>query len=364
MTGPVPRPGILELAAYVGGESKAPGAARVAKLSSNEGALGPSPRAIEAYKSIASEIHRYPDGSSTDLRKAIAEHNGIDAANIVCGAGSDEIIQLLIRAYAGPGDDIVYSRHGFLIYSIFAQGAGVRAIAAPEKDLTSDVDALLAAVTPSTKIVFIANPNNPTGTYIPVNEMARLHAGLPPHVILAIDSAYAEFVGRDDYSAGQDLVEKHGNVVMMRTFSKIFALGSLRLGWGYCSPAITDVLNRLRGPFNVNGAALAAGVAALADKPFLDESRRHNEIWRAWFGKQVKELGLSFVPSVANFLLVKFPTGAGRDADAAFEAMKRHGVITRKMHAYGLGAYLRISIGPEEDLKLAVAALKEFVGPT
>jgi histidinol-phosphate aminotransferase len=362
VTGPTPRPGILDLAPYVGGESKAPGAARIAKLSSNEGALGPSPRAIEAYKSIAHELHRYPDGSAAELRKAIAEHNRIDAAKIVCGAGSDEIIQLLIRAYAGPGDEIVHSRHGFLIYSIFAQGAGVTPIAAPEKDLTADVDAMLAAVTPRTKIVFIANPNNPTGTYIPVDQMARLHAGLPPHVILAIDSAYAEFVGRDGYSDGHDLVEKHGNVVMMRTFSKIYALGSLRLGWSYASPAITDVLNRLRGPFNVNGAALAAGVAALNDAPFLAESRRHNEVWRAWFGQQLKGLGLSFVPSVANFLLVKFPTETGRNADAAFEHLKSRGVIARKMGAYGLPAYLRISIGPEEDLKAAVAALADFLG--
>ena len=273
--GPAPRPGILDIAPYVGGEH-----AGHIRLASNEGALGPSPRAMEAYQRVAGELHRYPDGGSKDLRNAIAKRFGLDAERIVCGAGSDELISLLIRAYAGPGDEVLYPEHGFLMYPIGAKSVGATPVKAPETNLTTDVDHLLAHVTPRTKLVFVANPNNPTGTYITAEEMARLHAGLPSNVVLVIDAAYAEYMNSNDYSAGQELVDRHPNVVMTRTFSKIFALGSLRLGWAYCPAGIADVLNRVRGPFNVSAAAQAAGVAAVEDAEFLERSRTHNEQWR------------------------------------------------------------------------------------
>ncbi|HXP12654.1 MAG TPA: histidinol-phosphate transaminase, partial [Stellaceae bacterium] len=263
--GPTPRPGILDIAPYIGGEAKIPGNRNPIKLSSNESALGPSAKAVAAYKDLAGEIHRYPEGGCAALRDALGKMHGLDPARIVCGAGSDELIGLLARAYAGPGDEVLYSRHGFLMYPIAALTAGATPIAVPEKDLTFDVDATLKRVGPKTKIVFIANPNNPTGTYISRDAMKRLQAGLPPHVLLVIDAAYAEFVSRNDYEPGIELAGQAANVVMTRTFSKIYALAALRLGWAYGSAEIADVLNRVRNPFNVNTAAQAAGVAALED---------------------------------------------------------------------------------------------------
>ena len=265
MAKPRPRPGILEITPYVGGKAEAKGAARTIKLSANESALGPSPKAIAAIEAAALEAHRYPDGGTDRLRAAIAERFELDPAQIVCGSGSDELIHLLTFAYAGPGEEVIYSAHGFLMYRLSALGTGATPVAAPESNLRTDVDAILAAVTSRTRMVFIANPNNPTGSYITADELSRLHAGLPDDVVLVIDAAYAEYVHRDDYTSGQELVDRADNVVMTRTFSKLFGLGALRLGWAYGSPAIVDVLHRVRGPFNVNSLAQTAGVAALED---------------------------------------------------------------------------------------------------
>ena len=356
--GPAPRPGILDIAPYVGGEH-----AGHIRLASNEGALGPSARAMEAYQRAASELHRYPDGGSAALRKAIANRFALDAERIVCGAGSDELISLLIRAYAGPGDEVLYTEHGFLMYPIGAKSVGATPVKAPETNLTTDVDKLLARVTPRTKLVFVANPNNPTGSYITAEEMARLHAGLPSNVILVIDAAYAEYMNSNDYSAGQELVDRHPNVVMTRTFSKIFALGSLRLGWAYCPAGIADVLNRVRGPFNVSSAAQAAGVAAIEDTEFLERSRAHNEQWREWFAGEVHGLGLKTHPSVTNFILVDF---AGQkpgkdDAEAARQFLKGRGILVRQMPSYGLPSCLRVTIGTEAEMREVVQALKDFL---
>jgi histidinol-phosphate aminotransferase len=356
---PAPRPGILEISPYIGGE-----AAGTIRLASNEGALGPSARAMEAYGSVQANLHRYPDGGSHALRAALAKRWGLDAARIVCGTGSDDLLNLLCRAYAGPGDEVLYSEHGFLWYPICAQAAGATPVVAPETDLRTSVDALLARVTPRTKIVFVANPNNPTGSYTTAEEMERLHAGLPPGVVLVIDMAYAEFVSRNDYPDGAALVEKHANVVMTRTFSKIFALASLRLGWAYCPPAIADVLNRVRGPFNVPAPAQAAGIAALEDTAFLDRSRAHNEEWREWTAARLAELGLTVHPSIANFLLVSFKGQApGKDdAEAARLFLKDRSILVRQVQSYGLPDCLRITIGTGEEMKAVVAALKEFLG--
>jgi histidinol-phosphate aminotransferase len=359
---PAPRPGILDIAPYVGGESRIVGVERPIRLASNESALGPSAKAKAAFAALAAEIHRYPEGSAAVLRDALARHHGLDPARIVCGAGSDELIALLLRCYAGPGDEVLYSRHGFLMYPIGALSVGATPVAAPERALTADVDALLERVSPRTRLVFIANPNNPTGTYLSAAELARLHAGLPPHVVLAIDAAYAEFVNRNDYEPGIRLVDRAANVVMLRTFSKIYALAGLRLGWAYCPPAIADVLNRVRGPFNVSTPALAAGVAAIEDVDALHRARAHNDQWQPWFSRRLEALGLPLTPSVANFVLPRFPDEPGRDAEAAFAFLHSRGILTRKMAAYGLPQYLRITIGTGEEMERVAAVLGEFLG--
>lgn len=356
------RPGILEIAPYVGGEAGLSGHKTVIRLASNENPLGPSPLAVEAYRKLGTELHRYPDGGAVRLRETIGRRFGLDPARLVCGAGSDELISFLMRAYAGPGDEVLYSRHGFLMYPIAARSVGATPVAAPETDLTADVDALLAAVGPRTRIVFLANPNNPTGSYLTVDEVARLRRGLRDDILLVIDAAYAEYVTRNDYEAGVSLVDAGDNTVMIRTFSKIYALAALRLGWAYCPPGVADVLNRVRGPFNVTAAAQAAGIAALEDPAHAEASRAHNARWLAWFTGEAEALGLTVAPSVGNFVLVRFPAGADRDADAAHDFLNGRGIIPRKMGSYGLGDSLRITIGLESDMKAVIAALADFVG--
>ncbi len=360
-TAPVPGPGILDIAPYIGGEARAPGIERPIRLASNESALGPSRKALAAYRALAEEIHRYPDGSAAELREALGRHHGLDPERIVCGSGSDELIGLLLRAYAGPGSEVLYSRHGFLMYPIGAKAVGAAPIAVPERDLTADVDGFLARLTPRTRIVFIANPNNPTGTYLSAEELARLHAGLPRQIVLAIDAAYAEFVNRNDYEPGTALVNRAENVVMLRTFSKIYALAGLRLGWAYCPPAIADVLNRIRGPFNVTAPALAAGVAAIEDIGAVARARAHNERWLPWLSERLAALGLPLTPSVGNFVLPRFPDDPRHNADAAFAFLQSRGILVRKVGAYGLPQHIRITIGTGEEMAIVAAALAEFM---
>ena len=357
-----PRPGILEIDPYVGGESKLAGANRVIRLASNENALGPSPRAVEAYEALGGELHRYPDGASAVLRDTIAEVHGVEAARVVCGAGSDELITFLMRAYAGPGDEMLYSTHGFLMYAIAAKSVGAVPASAPERDLTADVDALVARVTPRTRLLFLANPNNPTGSYLPAAELRRLRENLPDSVLLVIDAAYAEYAEAPDYEAGVRLVREFDNVVMLRTFSKIHGLAALRLGWAYCPYDVADVLNRVRGPFNVTAPAQAAGVAALEDRDHVARSAAHNAEWRGWFVREMTRLGLTVPPSAGNFVLVRFPGDANRDATAAADHLKRHGILVRGMAAYGLAESLRVTIGTELDMRAVAAALGEFFG--
>ncbi|MEE3626604.1 histidinol-phosphate transaminase [Nitrospirillum sp. BR 11752] len=363
MSAPVPNPGILDIHAYVGGEAHAPGASRLIRLASNEGALGPSPKAIAAYTAVAGQMHRYPDGGSKALRAGLGRRFGLDAERIVCGNGSDDVLQLLTRAYAGVGDEVLHTVHGFAIYPISARFAGATPVAAPERDLKTDVDALLARVTPHTRVVFIANPNNPTGSYLNKDELRRLHAGLPENVLLVIDAAYAEYVDAPDYTDGADLVDEFSNVVMTRTFSKIFALGGLRLGWAYCPAAVADVLNRVRGPFNVASSAQAAGLAALEDVEFLERSRRHNTQVRGWFVDQVRALGLVVHPSVANFVLISFAEQAGdrADAEGARQLLKSRGILVRQVGSYGLPHCLRVTIGLEDEMRAVVDGLADWV---
>ena len=361
-----PHPGILGISPYVGGDAAIAGVDRIIKLASNEGALGPSPKAMEAYRAEADGLHRYPDGGCTDLRKALADMYGLDGERIVCGAGSDELLDLLARAYAGPGDEVLYTEHGFLMYPIAARCVGATPVAVPETDLRADVDILLDRVTDRTRIVFLANPNNPTGTYLADTEIRRLRAGLPDNVLLVLDAAYAEYVDRADYDAGARLVEECDNVVMTRTFSKLFALGGMRLGWAYCPPAVTDVLNRLRGPFNVSRPAQIAGLAALGDQDFIDRVRRHTTQWYDWTKQELIALGLEVPSEVGNFVLVRFPGqdgvgNGGRTSEAADAFLRSRGIIVRRMAGYGLPDCLRITIGQEDEMRAVVDALGEFL---
>ncbi len=358
---PIPRPGVLDIEAYAPGKSAAPPGVKLHKLSSNETPLGASPQAIDAYRAIAGKLEFYPDGSATRLREVIGARYGLDPARIVCGAGSDEILNLLTHAYVGPGDEGLYSEYGFLVYKIAIAAAGGVPVVAKEKNNTADVDALLAAVTERTKIVFLANPNNPTGTYLPFDEVKRLHAGLPANVLLVLDAAYAEYVRRNDYEAGIELVATSDNVVMARTFSKIYGLAGLRLGWGYGPAHVIDALNRIRGPFNVSSAAIEAGVAALADTAHLEAAVAHNDRWLAWTAREIEALGLKVTPSVGNFLLIEFPTEAGRTAQDADAFLTQRGLILRAVGAYGLKRCLRLTIGSQEQNELVVAALKDFM---
>ncbi|MBC8037530.1 MAG: histidinol-phosphate transaminase, partial [Rhizobiales bacterium] len=302
-----------------------------------------------------------PDGSAAALREAIAARYGLKAENIVCGAGSDEVLQLLAHAYLGPGDEAIYSQYGFLVYPIAIKANGATAVVAPEHNETADVDAMLACVSVRTRLVFLANPNNPTGTYLPFSEVKRLHAGLPRHVLLVLDAAYAEYVRANDYEAGIELVSTFDNVVMTRTFSKIHGLAGLRLGWVYCSAHVADALNRVRGPFNVSAPAIAAGVAALGDHGFVENAIAHNERWLPWLKRELEALGLKVTPSIGNFLLIHFSGARKKNAATADEFLLSRGIVLRRMEAYGLPGALRLTIGTEEANRAVAAALKEFL---
>jgi histidinol-phosphate aminotransferase len=338
-TRPQPRPGVLDIAPYIPGKSMAPGVAKVFKLSSNETPLGASANAIAAYRAAGDHLHDYPDGSAS---------------------GSDDLLNLLARAYLTDGDEAIHTTHGFLVYPIATLGTGAKPIAAPETNFTADVDAILARVTPKTKIVFLANPNNPTGTYVAFDEVKRLQRALPPKVLLVLDAAYAEYVRRNDYEAGIELVATTDNVVMTRTFSKIYGLAALRLGWMYGPAPVVDAINRIRGPFNVNGPAIAAGVAAIRDTAHVERAREHNTRWLAWLTEEIGKLGLKVTPSVANFVLIHFPDV--KAADAANAYLTKRGLILRLVAAYKLPNALRMSVGTEEANRLVVQALGEFLG--
>ncbi len=359
---PKPRPGVLDIEAYVPGESQVPGGVKPVKLSSNETPLGPSPKAIEAFTAAGSALERYPDGQASTLRQAIARRFGLNPDRIVCGAGSDELISLIAHAYLGPGDEGLYTEHGFLLYRIVILAAGATPVVAPETNLKADVDAILARVTPRTRIVFLANPNNPTGTYLGFDEVRRLRASLPADVLLVLDAAYAEYVRRNDYEAGLELVATTENTVMTRTFSKIFGLAGLRIGWAYCPAAVADALNRIRGPFNLSAPSIAAGAAAMDDWSHIEAAIRHNEEWLPWLTAEIEKLGFSVTPSAANFILVHFPAGSGRDAVACDTFLKQHGIIVRRVAGYGLPDALRITIGTETENRKVVEALAAFTG--
>jgi histidinol-phosphate aminotransferase len=356
-----PKPGVLDIDVYVPGRSQAAGAARTFKLSSNESPFGPSPKAVAAYEGAEPALGVYPEGTSRVLREAIAAHFKVPADCIVCGNGSDEILHLIASCYVRPGDEVIFSEHAFSLYKIATFENSATPIEVPEPKLVFDVDGALKRVSERTRMVFIANPNNPTGTYLTASEMRRLQAGLPKTALLVIDAAYAEYVRKSDYDAGIELVNASDNVVMTRTFSKAYGLAGIRIGWAYCPKEIADVLNRVRAPFNVNVAAQKAAVAALADQAFVQKVIKHNDTWLAWLTDEIRKLGNAGIcvdDSVGNFLLVHF-SDAKRAAEADRFLMSR-GVILRSCASYGLPHCLRLTVGSEDANRAAVAALKEF----
>ena len=353
-----PQPGILEIALYQGGESTIAGQREAVKLSSNENPHGPSDRAVEAFRRAAHTLHRYPSTHHAGLRAAIGAVHGIDPDRVICGAGSDEVIAFLCQAYAGPGDEVLYPAHGFLMYRISALGAGATPVTAPETDRRVDVDALLAACTPRTRLVFLANPANPTGTVLSADALARLADGLPPAALLVIDGAYAEYARADDGAIR--LATERANVVTTRTFSKVYGLGGLRIGWGYGPRAVIDVLNRLRGPFNLSTAQQDAAEAALADRDHLERCLADNARLRGWLTTALNEIGVPCDESDANFVLARFV-----DADEAVACdahLKAEGLIVRHVASYGLPHCLRITIGDEPSCRRVLHAIAQFRG--
>jgi histidinol-phosphate aminotransferase len=352
-----PQPGVLDIAPYQGGESRLAGHAAVLKLSSNENPFGPSPRAVEAYRAAAASLHRYPPTDHAGLRAAIAETHRLDPARIVCGAGSDEVIAFLTQTYAGPGLEVIHTEHGFGMYRINALAAGATPVAVPERERRTDVDAILAAASERTALVFIANPNNPTGTMIPEAEVARLAAGLPARTLLVLDGAYAEFVPGFDGHGG--LVERRDNVVMTRTFSKIYGLGGLRVGWGYGPAHVIDALNRVRGPFNLSTAQLAAAEAAVRDADYTAHCRAENTKHRQALAAALAAIGVPSDPSEANFVLARF---RGREeAEACDRALRAAGVIVRKVAGYNLPQALRITVGDAAACDRVAEAVGAFM---
>jgi histidinol-phosphate aminotransferase len=344
----------------VPGRSDTPAGVRLVKLSANESPLGASPKAVAAYKALADKLYVYPEGSSRDLRTALGEVHGISPDRIVCGFGSDDILHLLAQVYLGEGDQAVMSQYGFNVYPIITRGASAEIVMAPETDYRADIGNILAAVTPRTKVVFLANPNNPTGTYLSKAEVERLHAGLRPDILFVLDSAYAEYVTAADYSVGIDLVDKAQNVVMVRTFSKMGIAGE-RVGWMYGPGHIVDAINRIRGPFNVSLSGQAAAAAAARDVEFTAQLREHNARWREWLTQALAGNAIRVPPSQGNFILALFEDAA--TSRAAFTALRDQGLIVREMHGYGIPEGLRITIGLEEHMRAVVEVLQAFGAP-
>lgn len=362
---PEPKPWIMAIAPYVPGRATGDDGRKVVKLSSNENPLGTSTAAVAAFEAARGALEAYPDAGATALREAIAAAHGIDPARVIHGTGSDEVLHMIAGAFAGPGDEAIHVRYGFSVYEIATRRVGATPVVAPDRDYATDVDAILACVTERTRVVFVANPNNPTGTYTRRDEIARLHAALPASVMLLIDQAYAEYIDEADDDGAFALAHDHANVFVTRTFSKIYGLAAERIGWGYGSAAAIDAMHRIRAPFNVTSAGQAAAIAALGDKGFVVRSREHNRVWRTWFVEQIAALGnagFRAVPSGANFVLVLIEPRGGRTAEAAYARLMAAGYAVRWLPNQGLPDALRITIGTEADMRAVVAELRGFAG--
>ena len=353
-----PQPGIMDISLYVSGDSTVSGRKEVLKLSANESPYGPSDKAKTAYGRSAQNLHRYPPTDHIGLRTALAEVHDLDADRIICGVGSDEVLQFLAQAYAGKGDEVIYTEHGFSMYPILARAVGATPVKVKEKKRRVDVDAILDACTPKSRIVFIANPGNPTATMLSEAEVARLAEGLPSQCILVLDGAYAEFVA--GFDGGASFAGSRDNVVMTRTFSKIYGLGGLRIGWGYGPKAIIDVLNRVRQPFNLSHTQLATAEAAVRDTSFTNKVQTDNARLRVWMADALAEIGVPSDPSFANFLLARF--GSEKEAADCDAYLRSEGILVRRVTGYGFPNCLRITVGDEASCRQVVHAIAQFKG--
>ena len=352
----------MGIAPYIPGRSTTDDGRKVVKLSSNENPLGTPAAARRAFAEAATTLERYPDASAATLRAALAEHHGLDPARIIYGNGSDEVLHLAAGAFSGPGDEVIHVRYGFTVYGIATRRTGATPVIAPDRDYATDVDAILACVTERTRVVFVANPNNPTGTYVAKAEIARLHAGLRPDILLVLDHAYAEYIDGDIEDGGMALAAASANVLVSRTFSKMYGLAAERIGWGYAAAPIIDAMHRIRLPFSVTTAGTAAAVAALGDTGFVEHARAHNATWRRWFADEIAGLGnagLRAIPSQANFVLVVFE--GPLTAETAYQGLMDAGYIVRWLPGQGLANGLRITIGTEEECRGVMAALRALV---
>ncbi|HEY0622407.1 histidinol-phosphate transaminase [Sphingomonas sp.] len=362
---PQPKPWIMAIAPYVPGKSKTDDGRKAIKLSSNENPLGTSDKARAAFATAANSLERYPDASAVELREALAQLHGLDPARIIYGNGSDEVLHLAAGAFAGPGDEIIYVNYGFTVYPIATRRVGATPVVAPDRDYATDVDAILASVTERTRMVFIANPNNPTGTYASREEIARLHAGLRPDILLVLDHAYAEYIEGEIDDGGMELARTQPNVLVTRTFSKLYGLAAERIGWGYGSAEVIEAMHRIRLPFSITIAGTAAAIAALHDAEFVEHTRSHNAQWRRWFADEIAKLGnagLRAVPSQANFVLVLFE--GALTAEAAYKGLMDEGYIVRWLPGQGLPHGLRITIGTEDETRAVAAILQKLVAQT
>ena len=360
-TRPEAKAGILDIEPYRPGRSTAPGVEAPIKLSANENILGCGEAARTAYLASAGDLALYPDGRGEVLRAAVAAHYRLDPARLILGCGTDEVFALLSQAFLAPGDNIVQGEYGFGAYAIAARANQAEVKFAPEANYRIDVDAMLECVDERTRLVFIANPANPTGTFIPAAEVARLHAGLPPDVLLVLDGAYAEFNADPTFADGLDLAREAQNLVVTHTFSKIHGLAALRVGWAFAPIQVAEAVDRIRLPFNTSVAGQHAAVAALGDADFQARSLAHVELWRPWLIQQIGGLGLEIIPSAANFVLIGFPPTPGRTAAEAWEFIARRGYILRAVGNYGLPDHLRLTIGLEEHNRAVVDALADFL---
>ncbi len=358
---PIPKKEILEIKKYIPGKSVASGSSRTIKLSSNETPLGTSKKAKEIVKQVSDyQLPIYPDGDAYSLRKAIAKHNNIEINRVVCGNGSDELIMMLTKIFAGVGDEILYSQYGFLMYPIAAKVVGATPVPAPEFNLKTNIKNLISNVTKYTKVCFIANPNNPTGTYLSKSELMDLRNKLPKECLLVIDSAYSEYVSNEDYDDGISIARGRKDIVVTRTFSKIYGLASLRLGWAYCPEEIIEFINSVRAPFNVNSLAQLAGKAALEDNVFINRAKLHNDKWKPWLENELRNLGLKIQSGVANFCLMEFNKQGHHTANNCFQYLLDNGIIVRGVSEYGLPSYLRVTVGTEEDNHEFIRCMKNF----
>ncbi|MEO0420412.1 MAG: histidinol-phosphate transaminase [Pseudomonadota bacterium] len=363
MTKPIAKPWINQIHAYKPGKSSAADGRALIKLSANENPLGTSPAAMAALAEAREQAALYADPACHELRAALGELHGLDPDQIVCGTGSGELLHCAVQAFAGPGDEALFSRYSFSLYPLIAHKVGAAPVMSADADYAADVDAMLAAVTPATRVVLFDNPNNPTATYIAPDEVRRLHAGLRDDILLVLDEAYAEYLPEADQSFGFEMAKNHENVLVTRTFSKAYGLAAERIGWAYGAPHLIDYLNRLRGAFNVSASGQKAALAAVMDQAFVERSAETNRTTRAAFERQIEALGnrgLRCLPSEANFVLVEFAGDLA--AEAAMEALSQAGYAVRHLPGQGLPNHLRITIGTPQDMDIVAATLARATG--